>query len=137
MVKILKAQFPKDNIKILKRKFKVTLDEDDDESNYSIQDLVIKTAEESQGQDIGYVISPRDIVSALSFFFTVFDYNANAKDGSKISSEDDNIIVSLRMTLEQLVRKADAGQGQKAMADLLERNFKHIVGPIHSLGERE
>ena len=137
MSKIIASQFPKDNVKILKRQFNVTLDEDDDESNYSIEELIIKTAEESQGQDIGYVISPRDIVSALSFFFTVFEYNANTDDGSKIEDEDENIVNSLRMTLEQLVRKADAGQGQKAMADLLERNFKHITGPIHALDERE
>ena len=67
----------------------------------------------------------------------MFEYNANTDDGSKIEDEDENIVNSLRMTLEQLVRKADAGQGQKAMADLLERNFKHITGPIHALDERE
>jgi len=137
MTKIIKSSFPKSHVKILQKKFKVTLEEDDDESDYSIQQLIIKTSEESQGQDIGYVISPRDIISALSFFFTVFDYNANTTDGSKISNEDDNIVTSLRMTLEQLVRKADAGQGQKAMADLLERNFRHIVGPLSALDERE
>ena len=137
MIKIIKAQFPKEHVKILNTSFDMQLDEDDDSTSNTISELLLKTSTETQQQEIGYTISPRDIVSALRFFFTVFDYNANTDDGSQIDDEDENIIHSLRMTLEQLIRKADAGDGQKAMADLLERNFKHIVGPLHALEERE
>ena len=134
----------------------MTMEKDEDSTKYSILGMMIQLAQESQQKDVGYVYSPRDIVNALRFLLVAYMYNVkedpqewiselpdkfrskiaeNTTGKKKIDEAKDkdihvnSILVALRHTCTQLVRKADPDD-QDALADIVNAHFSQMVGDI-------
>ena len=118
---------------------------------------MIKLAQETQQKDAGYVFSPRDIVNALRFLLVAYMYNIKdtkskwvteiaekfrsteapkskaTKSRLKTLEEKDihtnAILVALKYTCTQLVRKADPDE-QEALADIVNGCFSQMIGDI-------
>lgn len=156
--KIIESNFKinKEFIKMISDTKEMTMKKDEDSTKYSILGMMIQLAQESQQKDVGYVYSPRDIVNALRFLLVAYMYNVKedpqewiselpdkfrskiaekATGKKKIDEAKDkdihvnSILVALRHTCTQLVRKADPDD-QDALADIVNAHFSQMVGDI-------
>ena len=148
----------KEFIKMISDKSEMTMKKDEDSTKYSILGMMIQLAQESQQKDVGYVFSPRDIVNALRFLLVAYVYNVKddpkvwitelpdkyrsklaekgdvkGKKQEKEATEKDihvnSLLVALRHTCTQLVRKSDPDE-QDALADIVNAHFSQMIGDI-------
>jgi len=157
--KIIESNFKvnKEFVKMISDSSVMPMTADNDETKYSILGMMIKLAQETQQKDAGYVFSPRDIVNALRFLLVAYMYNIKdtkskwvteiaekfrsteapkskaTKSRLKTLEEKDihtnAILVALKYTCTQLVRKADPDE-QEALADIVNGCFSQMIGDI-------
>ena len=129
--KIVKANIKDPEfMKILEADKQLDMTEDEDAITYNILDQFIKTSVESQEKDVGYVYSPRDLVNSLRFLRLTYQFNISSDNPEyHYSNDDDAFNNALKETCKQLVAKADPDE-QRALADVVNGNFSHIVGDI-------
>ena len=129
--KIVKANIKdKEFMKLLETNKKLDMTEDEDAIEYNILDQFIKTSVESQEKDVGYVYSPRDVVLSLRFLRLTYQFNLESTNPEyHYSNDKDAFENALKETCKQLIAKADPDE-QRALADVVNGNFAHIVGDI-------